>query len=826
MPISLVIVESPAKCKKIESYLGPGYKVIASFGHLRNISGLEAIDINNNFNTTYSIIQEDLKLKQIEKIRTEIAKADDVIIATDDDREGEAIGWHICDLFGLSITNTKRIIFHEITESAIQSAISHPKRINMNLVQAQQARQILDMLVGFTISPILWNCVSKTYDNSLSAGRCQTPALRLIYENYLDIKQSHGKLVYNTSGYFTSQNLLFNLNKQFDNQNNIKDFLELCKNFDYIFTITTPKKTIRKSPEPLTTSTLQQLASNELHMSPKETMKYAQQLYEGGYITYMRTDSNKYCKEFIDSVKKMITNVYGEEYINKTIDTLIVGSQKEEDKANKTNKTVAEKKGIPPPQEAHEAIRPVKINVIFEDSSSDNVYLQANAIRLYDLIWKRTLESCMPSAQYNSISAKISAPLDSEFVYKTEQHIFLGWKIISKSSKKDIDEDQKYYQFIQTLKQHVSMKPKKIDSKFNLIELKSHYSEARLVQLLEEKGIGRPSTFASIVNKIQERKYVEKQNISGKEIECVDFYLKDNNISEIVSKREFGNEKNKLVIQPLGIIVIEFLLEKFDMFFNYEYTKEMEDDLDKIANSNSTCETQPLGPLWFQLCDNCYKGLTSVKQDLKKFSLEIDKNHTLIIGKHGPVVKCIDPKDSKKISFLPVKKNIDLNNFTSFYECHNLYTCENEVKQKLASKLTLEDIIENTIIDKEPIGKYKAQDLFIKKGKYGIYAQWGKETKSLKEEFGSLKIEDIQYLDVIRYLDKDTLLDRTKPVGFLRELNNHLNIRTGKYGDYIFYKKPRMKKPEFYKLNGFESDYKKCDKILILNWIKQTYNIE
>ena len=202
MPCSLVIVESPAKCKKIESYLGPGYKVIASFGHLRSIAGLEAIDVKNGFKPTFSINKEELKLKQVEKIRAEIAKADDVIIATDDDREGEAIGWHICDLFGLNITNTKRIIFHEITEQAIQSAISHPKRLNMDLVQAQQARQILDLLVGFTISPILWDCVSKTHDTSLSAGRCQTPALRLVYENFLDIKSSPGKLVYNTTGYY------------------------------------------------------------------------------------------------------------------------------------------------------------------------------------------------------------------------------------------------------------------------------------------------------------------------------------------------------------------------------------------------------------------------------------------------------------------------------------------------------------------------------------------------------------------------------------------------------------------------------------------------
>jgi DNA topoisomerase-1 len=800
MPTSLVIVESPAKCKKIEAYLGPGYKVMASFGHLRNISGLEAIDINNNFNTKYSVINEDLKLKQIEKIRSEIAKAADVIIATDDDREGEAIGWHICDLFGLSITNTKRIIFHEITEPAIQSAISHPKRINMDLVQAQQARQILDLLVGFTISPILWNCVSKTHDTSLSAGRCQTPALRIVYENYLDIKQSPGKLVYNTSGYFTSLNLPFELNNKFESETDIREFLEQCKTWDFKYTLTPPKKTIKKSPEPLTTSTLQQLASNELHMSPKETMKYAQQLYEGGYITYMRTDSKKYSQEFIDSIKKFIETVHGEKYISQTIDHLVVGTSEE---PKKTKKTVAEKKGIPPPQEAHEAIRPVNINTRPQTLIGSTSDLEGRTIKLYELIWKRTLESCMPSAQYNSISAKISAPVDSEFLYRAEQSVFLGWQVINQTSKKYDDElDTKNYQFLQTLKQNVSMKPKKIDSKFTISELKSHYTEARLVQLLEEKGIGRPSTFASLVDKIQERKYVEKQNISGKEVESVDFSLSDNTISQVVSKREFGNEKNKLVIKPLGIIVIEFLLEKFDMFFNYEYTKKMEDDLDKISNGKL---------VWYNLCNNCYCGLTSVTNnlhDLKKFSLDIDENHTLIIGKHGPVVKCIEPKDRKKISFLPVKKNLDLESL------------------RLIPEITLDDVIDPTIMDKEAIGKYKGKDLFIKKGKYGMYAQWGKETKSLKEEFSALKLEEIQYIDVIRYLDKDTVLDPSKPVGLVRELNNHLSIRTGKYGDYIFYKKPRMKKPEFYKLNGFDSDYKKCDKMLVINWIKHTYNIE
>jgi DNA topoisomerase-1 len=807
MPTSLVIVESPAKCKKIEAYLGPGYKVIASFGHLRTLSGLDSIDIKNDFETKFSIIQEDLKLKQIEKIRSEIAKADDVIIATDDDREGEAIGWHVCDLFGLNVINTKRIIFHEITESAIQSAISHPKRINMDLVEAQKTRQILDLLVGFTISPILWNSVSKTHDTSLSAGRCQTPALRLVYENYLDIKASPGKIVYNTTGYFTNLNLLFELNKQFTSTDECRRFLEECKCWDFVCATTSPKKVIKKAPEPLTTSLLQQLASNELNMSPKDTMKYAQQLYEGGYITYMRTDSKKYSNEFIDNVKTYIRTYHGEQYISQSIDHLIVGvSNKEHETNKKEKKTVAEKKGIPPPQEAHEAIRPVNISV--RTPCVEETLLQSKSLRLYELIWKRTLESCMPSAQYNSVTAKIEAPLESEFVYKVEQAIFLGWQIVEnmkkESAKKENDKLENTYQYITTLKQNIMMPLKKIDSKFTMHELKQHYTEARLIQLLEEKGIGRPSTFASLVDKIQERKYVAKENITGKQIEYVDLSLSDNNINELNVKKEFGNEKNKLVIQPLGVIVIEFLLSKFNMFFNYEYTKNMEDNLDLIATGNYE---------WIKTCQDCYTELTNAIEslhDLKKFSLVIDDQHTLIIGKHGPVIKCISQKHPKNVSFLPVKKNLDIEDL------------------KHIPNISLEHVVDNNInnLSKNAIGKYKGQELFIKKGKYGIYAQWGKETKSLKEEFASTPIEKINYIDVIKFLDRDTVLDPTRPVGFVRELNSNLSIRTGKYGDYIFYKKPRTKNPLFFKLNGFDSDYKKCDKTLILNWIKQTYNVE
>ena len=325
---TLVIVESPAKCKKIESYLGSGYKVVATYGHLRNITDLKSINIDTDYAISWSLNKESLKQKQIELLRSEIGSADEVIIATDSDREGEAIAWHICDLYNLNVSLTKRIIFNEITETAILAAVKAPTRINMDLVNAQKTRQIIDMLVGFTISPFLWKHISRTVsgDTGLSAGRCQTPALRLIYDNYKAIQDSPGKKVYNTTGCFTIMNLTFDLNTVFTDEKQVTQFLNECKNSKFICSASTPKKSLKKPPEPLTTSLLQQMASNELHMSPKDTMKNAQQLYEGGYITYMRTDSKKYSKDFVEHVKLYIENTYDKTYISQNIDALISSS--------------------------------------------------------------------------------------------------------------------------------------------------------------------------------------------------------------------------------------------------------------------------------------------------------------------------------------------------------------------------------------------------------------------------------------------------------------------------------------------------------------------
>ena len=822
---SLVIVESPAKCKKIESYLGSGYKVMATYGHIRHIPDLKSIDIDNNFTISYETIQDTLKAKQIERLRSEIIKVDEVIIATDDDREGEAIAWHICDLFNLSVTNTKRIIFHEITESAIQSAIKNPTRINMNIVNAQQSRQVLDMIVGFKITPFLWKFVSSNKTNSLSAGRCQTPALRLVYDNYMEMQNAPGKLVYIVTGCFTNMNLLFELNTQFYAPDVVLHFLTHCKTANFSCSTTSPKKVIKKAPEPLTTSGLQQLASNELQLSPKDTMRYAQQLYEGGYITYMRTDSKKYSNEFVDQVKQYIETTYDATYISQNIDSLIVGLKHElkhelkhdikvEEQDNpgkpikKVKKTLVKKVETNLAQEAHEAIRPVLVTTkILNDAE-----LHAKAVKLYALIWRRTLESCMPSAQFNSITAKISiepAYNNSEFCYKAEQIGFPGWQVVEAK----YEQMSKEYQYFSNLKKETIMQPKKIESKFTMHELVSHYSEARLIQLLEEKGIGRPSTFATLLDKIQERGYVVKQNITGKTIEGTDFSLimSDNKeIIETISSREFGNEKNKLVIQSIGIITIELLIKHFDAFFNYEYTKQMEDELDVIAKGNKE---------WTLLCDSCNKELVKITDSLKndkKISLTIDETHELVIGKYGLVVKHTLP--DKKVVFLPCKKDLDI------------------VELRERPHVSLNDVLETNITDENgnattngntnngSIGKYRGEDLFVKKGKYGLYAKWAKEIRSLKE-LGNRPMENIKYLEVLQILDRDTVLDPDRPVGFVRELSPTISIRTGKFGEYIFYKKPRAKQPQFLKLNGFGGDYKKCDKSLLLNWIKQTYNI-
>jgi DNA topoisomerase I len=798
---TLLIVESPAKCKKIEEYLGPGYKCIASFGHLRELPSLSNIKIEEGFKPTYQIINNALKKKQIDLLRKEIKKADEVIIATDNDREGEGIGYHLLELFNLPLS-TKRIVFNEVTEKALQQAVKTPRTIDMSMVHAQQARQILDLLVGFKITPMLWKFISQNSEKSLSAGRCQTPALRLVYDNQKEIDSADNKKVFNTTGYFTNMNLPFELNHQFEEEDETVDFLDKTADHNHIYNCLQPTKVYKQPPEPFTTSRLQQLASNECHFSPKETMKLCQSLYEGGYITYMRTDSKKYSADFLETAKKYIQTNYEQKYINENIDVLCcrvdtdIETEQSKTKQSKSIKTTkqSQKSKDNLAQEAHEAIRPTKISL--KDLPEK---INPRERRMYKLIWENTLESCMASAIYNSVKAQIQSYKSLVFQYTSELIAFPGWKIV----KNKFSTDSKEFQYLQTIKQNQTIKYNKVVSKVTIKNVKMHYTEARLVQLLEDKGIGRPSTFSMLIDKIQERGYVKKEDVKGKTIIVKDYELENDEISEVEATREFGNEKNKLVLQPLGKIVMEFLDKHFLDLLNYDFTREMEEDLDNISKGTHD---------WKELCKRCNDKLdtiiTQVKETQKsKFEIKIDETHIYTIAKYGPVIKCVEKVDGKKTTiYKSIKKNMEI-----------------DIDKLENGGYILEELIDNDIekqankqANQINLGKYEDKDVILKKGKFGLYVTCGEVSKTLKQ-FGNRPIESIQLDEVIPLLEEGS--------NMVREVSTNISIRKSKKGDYIFFKTSKMKKPKFFALKGFEEDYKTCDIDVLKSWLKEKHDI-
>jgi len=805
MSYTLVIVESPAKCNKIESYLGEEYKCAASFGHIRELDGLKSIDIENNFTTTFKECEE--KKQQITKLRKLIDSAKEVLLASDDDREGEAISWHICQVFGLSVKTTKRIVFHEITETALKKAVSEPIKINMNIVNAQLSRQVLDVLVGYKLSPVLWKYISKTAKSALSAGRCQTPALRIVYDNYKEIAASPGKKVYTTTGYFTAHNLPFVLNYNHEGEDEMSTFLESSVNFNHKYSCSSLRNTVKPPPTPFTTSALQQMASNELRCSPKETMKLCQTLYEGGYITYMRTDCAVYSEEFIKKASDYIDKVYGKEYINVDMkaggkkDEKLEKDKKEDKKVVKKSKKKNEEDSVKP-QAAHEAIRPTNINITHEKLDT----MGTKEIKMYALIRRNTLESCMSPATYKGFTAVISAPEEHEYRYPVEQVIFKGWKIVD-----GVEEQTKEFNYLQALdqkdqkdqknKKDTILNYKKITSKVSMKETKSHLSEAKLVQLMEQKGIGRPSTFSSLLDKIQERGYVKVDNVKGISIKCKDFELEEDELSEIEVDREFGNEKNKLVIQPTGILVLEFLLQHFNTLFEYDYTKHMEDSLDLIAKGEK---------IWHELCRECLEQINTLSNNLNlnsvqkkdndthtKLEIKVDKNHSYIIGKHGPVLKYTDTLNTGTVYFKPVRDDIDID----------------KLKR---GEYTVEELVVENKLTGHYLGMFDNKEVYLKNGKFGYYVEYGELKKAVR--IGLKQPTEVTLEDI-----KDVLFNSTSEEAFSRVIDENMSIRNGKFGDYIFYKTKTMKKPQFFKLKGFTEDYKTCELSILIKWINETY---
>ena len=548
----------------------------------------------------------------------------------------------------------------------------------------------------------------------------------------------------------------------------MEKFLEDSAEHVHVYNCSNPKQTIKTPPSPFTTSSLQQKASSELNISPKETMSICQKLYEGGYITYMRTDSTTYSREFIEKASEYIKDSYGDKYLHEDVNRLTerkVEKPKKDKGKNKGKKNDKENTA----QEAHEAIRPTDVNV----TKIDDKY-SSREKRMYYMIWSTTVESCMSPALYQSISARISAPMEKEYKYNSELVEFPGWKVV-----KGYDKENPEFQFLKGLKANIVVDYNKIISKVSIKDLKSHYTEAKLVQLLEEKGIGRPSTFSSLIEKIQDRGYVKKENVKGKKIKCIDYELIKNELTEIENEREFGNEKGKLVIQPVGILVLEFLLKYFDKLFDYTYTKSMEMDLDIIAKGNK---------IWHTLCKECLQDIEECSSELKtvdKEMIQIDNDHVFMIGKYGPVIK---RSIAGNTTFLPVKKDIDM-----------------EKLKKL--EYELDDIVESQLSSNKCIGKYKKKDVILKKGKYGNYVEWGdNEKKSLT---GLQKeLDEITLDDIILLIENKTSLNQS----VIRTINSDISIRSGKYGNYIFYKTHNMNKPKFIKLQSFKGNYNTCPK--------------
>lgn len=794
---TLIIVESPAKCQKIENYLGSSlYKCIASYGHLREMNtkkGLSCINFEN-FNINYQPVFK--QYKNIEKLKSEINKAKDVIIATDDDREGEAIGWHICKMFNLPIEKTERIIFHEVTKPALEKAIKNPIRINMNMVNSQQTRQIIDLIVGFNMSPLLWKHI-KSGKPALSAGRCQTPALKIVYDNENEIRENPGEFLHTIYGVFKGET--FELNKNFDTIENVKDFMSKSITHKYKISNNGISKVNKNPPSPFTTSSLQQRASSVLHYSPKSTMAICQNLYEAGYITYMRTDNKNYSQDFIKDISKYIDKKYGNNYFNNELMLSLYDSNEEEkkisEKKKSKNKKISNKtnKNNDMAQEAHEAIRPTNINTITVELKGKITYREK---RMYEFIRNNTLESCIKDAIYHRVLSSISAPDAYKYTSSFLEMYFDGWHKVQ-----NINETSQKYNEFKRLKDSEDINYDNIYTKYTLLHKKQHINEAKLVKLLEDKGIGRPSTFSSIVSKIQDRGYVKIGDVEGSNVPFTEFSLISDTLKETKGEKNIGGEKNKLIITPIGTTVIEFLIKHCEEIFNYDYTSEMEKKLDLISKGNGT------------KIDICKQVDREIKTTLSKINIEgkvsykIDDDHVFKFGKYGATIETSDEDGNKQ--FYKVPDNVDINKIKDGkYDINDLKTLP-QLNKKL--------------------GKYKNKLVTLKNGKYGLFVTYDKKNISVKsdKDDSNILLEDvIQFIEnkinpsLVERSNQDKLLNNEKVIRIIDDVSQ---LRKGKFGNYIFYQTETMKKPKFISIKkpknniNFEID----DIDIIKEWIRE-----
>ena len=755
MAKNLVIVESPAKAKTIEGFLGKDYTVKASQGHVRDLNkNTLSINVEKNFEPEYEI--SDDKMNIVAELR-KLAKASDTVwLASDEDREGESISWHLYEVLDLKKKkNTKRIVFHEITKNAIQHAIENPRDINMGLVNAQQARRVLDRLVGYELSPLLWKKVKP----SLSAGRVQSVAVRLIVEREEEIKNFKQTSAYRVTAQFTffkdgqEYNLLAELPHRFDTEEETQKFLESCLNATYKVDNIEKKPTMRYPAPPFTTSTLQQEAARKLGLSVANTMRIAQQLYESGKITYMRTDSVNLSSLALEMAKKEIAENYGEEYV-------------------KTRQYHTKSKGA---QEAHEAIRPTYLN-------QHTIKGTADERRLYELIWKRTIASQMADAQMERTNVNIGVSTNGkQFVATGEAILFDGFLKVYRESYDDAPAEDAV-SILPPIEIGTPLEIEKMEAQQRYTRPPFRYNEASLVKKMEELGIGRPSTYAPTISTIQKREYVTKGDIKGVQQEFQIITLKNNKITNKKGKETNGAEKGKLIPTDIGILVNKFLLQYFEDIIDYNFTANVEKEFDEIEEGKRE---------WNAMIRDFYKGfhnqVVSTTENSGKFSgeklLGIDpasgKNVYVKVGRFGPVAQIGDTESEEKPRFAGLKKDMSIDS------------------------VTLEEVLKLFDFPRS-LGEFEGKEIIVAVGRFGPYVRHDGKFYSLAKTDNPALLEYERAVDIINEKREKDLNN------ILRTFDEDPDLRVldGRYGPYISYKKSNFKLPKGTDLSSLT--YQQC----------------
>ena len=742
MAKNLVIVESPTKAKTIEGFLGKEFTVKASQGHVRDLNkNTLSVNIEKNFEPEYEI--PDDKKALVAELRKLSKAADTVWLASDEDREGESISWHLYEVLDLKKKDTKRIVFHEITKSAISNAIENPRDINMGLVNAQQARRVLDRLVGYELSPLLWKKVKP----ALSAGRVQSVAVRLIVEREEEIKNFIQGSAFRVTAQFTfikdkqEYNLLAELPHRFDTEAETRQFLESCINATYKVDGIEKKPTLRYPAPPFTTSTLQQEAARKLGFSVANTMRIAQQLYESGKITYMRTDSVNLSSLALGMAKKEITENYGAAYV-------------------KTRQYHTKSKGA---QEAHEAIRPTYLD-------QHTIKGTADERRLYELIWKRTIASQMADAQMERTNVNISVSTnDKQFVATGEAILFDGFLKVYRESYDDAPNEENTA-ILPPIEIGTQLEIDKMEAQQRYTRPPFRYNEASLVKKMEELGIGRPSTYAPTISTIQKREYVTKGDVKGTLQEFQIITLKNNKISEKKGKETIGTEKGKLMPTDIGVLVNKFLLQYFESIIDYNFTANVEKEFDQIEEGQRE---------WNTMIRDFYKGfhnqVISTTENSGKFSGEkllgtdpaTGKNVYVKVGRFGPVAQIGDTESEEKPRFAGLKKDMSIDS------------------------VTLEEVLK--LFDFPRIlGEFEGKEIVVAVGRFGPYIRHDNKFYSLAKTDNPALVEYDRAVEIInekRQKDLDNII-RTY------DQDPDLQVLNGRFGPYIAYKKSNYKIPK------------------------------